>query len=265
MKNILIGSRAIKFSCNKINIKDTTDYDVISEKPLSEKFEFHDVNILNNYDLSRYTISSPIEVEGHKLYPLNLKGLAIVKRSHLWRDLSFDKHMIMYNRYLKSHLGNLSDEDKYILSERTKETHKMFDKWKSPSLMKSVNDFFDDFVTKKYDHDYIHSLVAHYDHPLYTQLQKDNSTVWCHKDLWDQLSYQDKLKCVAEETYVIALERFIIPSEWKYYKRLAYFNALKKVCTTLTSGWFRDFAIDNYVEICSIYDEQRISLQNVLP
>ena len=31
----------------------------------------------------------------------------------------------------------------------------------------------------------------------------------------------------------------------------------KKVCTTLTSGWFRDFAIDNYPEILKLYDHSK--------
>ena len=46
---------------------------------------------------------------------------------------------------------------------------------------------------------------------------------------------------------VIALERFVIPG--KLNPKLAYLKAVEKICTTLTSGWFRDFAIDNWPEV----------------
>jgi hypothetical protein len=56
---------------------------------------------------------------------------------------------------------------------------------------------------------------------------------------------------------VIAAERMLIPSNWKYSSKLAYIRSLEKVCTTLTSGWFRDFAIDNYPEILKLYDHSK--------
>ena len=40
--------------------------------------------------------------------------------------------------------------------------------------------------------------------------------------------------------------------------RIACDKALEKVCTTLTSGWFRDFAIDNYPEIFNLCDTIKI-------
>ena len=77
---------------------------------------------------------------------------------------------------------------------------------------------------------------------------------WCVKDLWDKLSQTQKLQCVAEETYVIATERFMVPNDWNCPTKKAYYFALKKVCTTLTSGWFRDFAIDNFPEVFNLYE-----------
>jgi len=59
---------------------------------------------------------------------------------------------------------------------------------------------------------------------------------------------------VDEEATVIALERKIIPIiKGESVEDVNLFNAYKwalmRICTNLTSGWFRDFAIDNYFEI----------------
>ena len=82
---------------------------------------------------------------------------------------------------------------------------------------------------------------------------------WCEKDLWEGgLSDLQKRQCVAEECYVIATERFIVPAGLDYPLKLAYLKALKKVCTTLCSGWFRDYAIDNYPFIVDLFDENKM-------
>lgn len=256
MKNLLIGSRAIKFNNSEFKLKDTADYDVISVDPI-EGTEHHKADFLNNYDFERYALSDYIMYNGEKLYPLNGTGLSIIKRSHLWRDLSFNKHITMYHKYLADHFKNLSISDLKIYNDRLELTKKEFPQG-YPKLNKSVKDFFDDAVVKKYDHDLIHKLVAFDEEPLYTYMQRDPGLAWCNKDMWDMFTIEQKNKCVAEETMVIAIERFLVPSEWKHYTKLAYFKAIEKVCTTLTSGWFRDHAIDNYPEIINLYDENRI-------
>lgn len=119
-------------------------------------------------------------------------------------------------------------------------------------------DFFTDGVTKFIEHDYLHEVFAHYDKPVYTMLQNtDVDSVFCHRDKWDNISYIDKIYCVLEESYVIASERNIIPNMVNVddfnistvNPCLHVVDALKMVCTTLTSGYFRQFAIDNYYEI----------------
>lgn len=124
--------------------------------------------------------------------------------------------------------------------------------------MQSKDAFFDDAVPKVYEHDYLHELFAFYDKPLYTRLLRDDSLAWCEKEQWDELDHADKIKCVQEEVYVIAFERFIIPKAFDFNARIAYNRALNKVCTTLYSGWFRDFAIDNYLEIVNAFDKSKV-------
>ena len=110
MKNLLIGSRAIFEWNNTFPLKKNADYDVISIDPI-DGTENHKPDFLNNYEFERYASPFFIEYNGHKLYPINEKGLAIIKRSHLWRDLSFNKHITMYHKHLSSHF-NLNESDK---------------------------------------------------------------------------------------------------------------------------------------------------------
>lgn len=254
--NLLIGSRALNYWFDSVKISDDTDWDVISPEPI-EGCEWHDPNLLNNKDVvnyaSRNLVVLPNGDTARVVYPL---GLALIKRSHLHRSLSFQKHITHYHKVLRyQHVFDYSD--KKFLEERIALTKEQFPQG-NPNLMQSKEDFFDDAVPKVYDHDYLHELVAYYDKPLYTRLLRDTSLAWCENNKWVTLTDANKALCVAEEVQVIAIERFLIPKNWEYPCKLAYMKALEKVCTTLCSGWFRDFAIDNYPEILNLFDENRI-------
>jgi len=256
MKNLLIGSRALEHWSPDFKCKPNADWDIISLHEIKDdtkRIEHHAFNALGSSDLQRYASEHTIDIAGQRVYIVNPIGLTIIKRSHLWRDLSFQKHITHYHKHLAKYRAGFKEVDELILENRTKLTMAAYPQG-HPSLKKSVKDFFDDYVEKKYNHDYLHELVAYHDKPLYTQLQRDSSSAWCDKDLWDKLSTADKIKCVAEEAQVIAIERFLVPSNWNYAPRHAYLKALDKVCTTLCSGWFRDFAIDNYPEIFNLCD-----------
>lgn len=197
-----------------------------------------------------------LTVNGIELDVASPGGLALIKRSHLWRNLSFDKHITMYHRYLANSVISLSKQDEQFLKTRTELTHRTFPQG-HPSLKKSKEEFFDDYVTKKYDHDDLHKIVAFNASPLYTRILKDNEPVFCDKEKWELLQHQEKLQCIAEETSVIAIERFLVPNDWKYPAKLAWMKSLQKVCTTLCSGWFRDYAIDYYPEVVDMFDNSK--------
>lgn len=263
--NILIGSRAMHYWNPAVPLKAETDWDIISSFPI-EGAEFHDRFLLNNADLYRYCTDEKLQVNGNVVYVLSMKGLSLVKRSHLHRDLSFDKHITHYWKYLEPWSKLWNSSDLAFLAERTQMTLEKFPQLK-PNLNQSVESFFDDAVHKRYDHDYLHELFAYEDRPMYTKLQINPELARCERNLWDNLSYRQKVKCVAEETQVIATERFLVPKDWEYPAKAAYMKALQKVCTTLTSGWFREFALDNYpsvVELFSKYkfNEVRSKLEN---
>lgn len=256
---LLIGSRALAYWDDTFKPKDDADWDIICEDKdkdfvlswagKDKRVEFHDYNHLNNAKLHDK------EVQGNKgdISLASMGTLALIKRSHLWRDYKWDKHITQYHKHIKKFAYSYPVED---LEERNKLTKEAYPQGK-PSLNKTNEEFFDDAVKKVYDHDFIHELAAYGKEPLYLSLKRDFSKAWCEKDLWEALSHEDQLKCVAEETYVIATERFLVRKNWDYPLKLAYLEALKKVCTTLTSGFFRDKAIDYYPEVVALFNTNK--------
>ena len=253
MYPVLIGSRALNHWHNRPS-KETKDWDVISfgNHP---GCEVHDPLFLNNQAMCGYRSNEKIVLpDGKHAYVMSMLGLAIIKRSHLHRDLSFEKHITYYHKLgLSRALSDVLSYQKSFrvaddLHIRTKMTMQEFPQG-NPNLMQSVDGFFKDAVRKLYDHDWLHELCAYNAVPMYRKMQRDSLSAWCNKDMWDTFTELEKRQCVAEKCFVIAIERFMVPNNWKYSGKLACMMALNKVCTTLCSGWFRDYAIDNYEQI----------------
>lgn len=116
-------------------------------------------------------------------------------------------------------------------------------------LDKSNDEFFKDGVKRKYIHDNIHKSVAYYNEPLYERIKADSSKAMCSKNMFFNLSKEDQLKCSREEAYVTALERFLIPSDFKAGAYIAYRKSLKLLITSMTRGWFARFLAENFVDL----------------
>lgn len=130
-------------------------------------------------------------------------------------------------------------------------------------------------LRRVFDHDALHRLVAFdTNRPAFLKFKRDKTKAALDLTLFRNGSQQDKLNLVREEIMVIALERFIIPScigqdiffcfrcrrsSHIYHQKpndcdpltsqMAYINAFEKVCTRLSKGWFREFALENYAEL----------------
>lgn len=254
----LVGSRAI----NEYTPQTWKDTDIVLSKgqlkPLGLEFgpngtvkhndiEFIDKELLNNKEvgLSHFIWINTIMGRLAVAVP-DVEYLYAIKRSHSHRSLGFAKHIIHLHKLKKIVTFPLSDECQNFLKERTRLTKL---KWpdRTPSLNKSNDEFFDDYVKKEYIHDDIHKVVAFGEVPVYEKMKRNFELAKCEKDMWEALPHQEQVQCVQEEAMVIALERFVIPG--KLNPKLAYFKAVEKICTTLTSNWFRDFAIDNWPEV----------------
>lgn len=177
-----------------------------------------------------------------------------LKKSHIHFPIKFEKHIPDYT-FLFEHFNGI-DKLSDITKLNFKETENRLGKLRTPSLQKTVKSFFkqsDGLVKSYFVHDDMHLAVAHYDKPLYQKMQYDLTLARCEKVLWENFSFEEKCKCVLEETMVISLERKILPMIFgseKYYSSMDALRwALMRVSTTLCSGWFREFATNNYFKI----------------
>jgi hypothetical protein len=117
---------------------------------------------------------------------------------------------------------------------------------KKANLEAKPEDFFNKNVHRVYDHDSIHRSIAYYDRPLFERILRDGHQVAVDKAKFDALSYEDKLRLVREEVYATALERQIIPSNYKGSPRAAYAWAMMKTVTSFSKGWFPLFIVLSY-------------------
>jgi hypothetical protein len=136
-----------------------------------------------------------------------------------------------------------------------------------PKLNVSSKDFFNgDGVQYVYDHDSIHEAVALYvgkgglPKPAYTYYMKEGSEVMTSKEKFFSATNPNiRLYGVYEESCVLALERSQIPhglgKEGGPTARWSFEMALMKVCTSITSGWFRAYAWENYHRVMELYNE----------
>lgn len=281
---LIVGSKALLYHYNLPN-RNVKDIDIIGNKSnveylinslipnkviqgngiitlsnIQNKNEFYNTNNVEIllYDESE-ALSEYIKYEesmgkiGDGLFYASPEVLLSLKKSHIHFPIFFKKHISDY-AFLLDKMGE--DKLSHITKKNYKETEKRIGKLKTPSLNKSVTDFFgqsDGYVKSYFIHDDMHKAVAHYEEPLYLRMQYDKTIAKCEKELWNKFSYEDKCKCVLEEAYVIALERKILPSifggqKWATPKESLEW-ALMRICTTLCSGWFREFATNNYFKI----------------
>ena len=128
-----------------------------------------------------------------------------------------------------------------------------------PKLDQTKKDFFsDDGIKYVYDHDSIHEAVKHMPRPAYNYYKPDENEVYCSKELFFANQEHVRLYGGLEEAYVLALERSQIPFPNHWSPRKSFDFALMKVCTSITSGWFREFCWENYDKIRDLYDDRYV-------
>jgi hypothetical protein len=228
--------------------KCTDDY-----SHLSNAFGFDNVEIYFGHSdnsteqLIRYVDDA---ILGKEIAPLNV--LYAIKMSH--RYLRNSPHFIKTHRdiMLMRKMGaNMDDPVLYeIFKLREKETYN----YKHPVLDQSKSSFFSgDGVDYIYDHDTIHEAVKITDKPAYMNYIVDGADVMTSKEKFFNCSKEIQLLGVYEETCVLALERSQIPNNFELDPRSSFVTALIKVCTSITSGWFREFAYESFDEIITMY------------
>lgn len=186
--------------------------------------------------------------------------LLMLKLSHRYKKNS--PHFLKTMRdiqFLRSKGVTLGSELKTLLKRREKETYN----YAHPSLMQGKKSFFKESAgLYVYEHDDIHDAVAVGDVPAYKLFSEDGMEVAVSKKKWKSLDFRVQLLAGLEESYVLALERSLIPHPGVLTPKQAFDKALEKVCTSITSGWFREFCWENYDAIQELYDESFVEKFN---
>ncbi|HMC00491.1 MAG TPA: hypothetical protein VKN14_05585 [Flavobacteriaceae bacterium] len=181
-----------------------------------------------------------------------------LKKSH--RYLKDSPHFLktMHDfRYLRDKGCQVPESLKEWYKLRVKQTY-----WyKHPRLkdMDKKSFFKDDNIPYKYDHDTLHLAVMHLDQPAYNYFKPNTAEVECSREMFEKSSEEVKLYSVLEEAYVLALERSQIPTNGTVAPKRSFDIALMKVCSSITSGWWREYAYENYFKVQDMYSESYVA------
>jgi hypothetical protein len=281
---LLIGSKALEFSGPFFlaeGVKRSWDNDYIStieeyetfaktiEKPVAilPLNRGKTIAVKNKAGISEFEIAWP-DSTAKELLSILGEDIATNLHNNFWiakPNLIFTlkkSHRFLRNspHFMKTMLDykHLRDVCKCTVPERLKDWAKKREAetywYKHPSLDVKKDDFFvDNFY--EYDHDTIHQAVAHQGKPAYEYYKEPGQEVKCSKSLFFDLPEHYRLNGVLEEAYVLALERSQIPHKGAWTPKQSFEYALMKVASSITSGWFREYAYENYFKVLDLYDD----------
>lgn len=284
---ILIGSRALVLRAPHLLMRKPEDFDFVCTMPEFEAWLANNEDKLgekkvypeNNHYASKMIIEGSSNCEFEIIQPDKSSGLLAelvkadkdtietnfglvpsldmlftIKASHkylrnsphFWKTLA-DYHI------LKRAGARVRPEYEAFFKLRQKETYN----YGHPKLNQSKDNFFaDDNIKYVYDHDTIHQSVAMFDGiPAYTRYMKDGAEVQCDKAKFFACPREIQLAGVVEEAAVLAIERSLVPHPGVWTPKFAWRFALSKVCSSITSGWFREFAYENALDVLKLYPE----------
>lgn len=224
MRKILIGSKALNYFYKGVREPNDTDYAVDQETSSGTE----GVEYLYNPIIFKYT--------NQDICPPDL--LLALKVSHLFWETNWDKHMFDV-QYLLSKGWEI---DRAFVKEMREFWNTYLPKVRRSDLAMDKESFFTNAINyDEHEHDFLHTLIA--ETPAYTKLLKDGCEVELDENKWLQLSHEEKLDVVFEETAVMAYERMK-----NLYFVKAYQRMLKKCIISHFPDYIAIFAIENYKE-----------------
>lgn len=187
-----------------------------------------------------------------------LDVLYALKMTHRFKKNS--RHFLKTMRDIKlmRALGaKLRPELAEFMEHRERETYA----YQHPKLNVKADEFFVPIGDVKYiyNHDDIHEAIKSAERPAYTYFKRDGQEVQTSRALFDALPEAMKLFSVLEEAYVLALERSQIPHLGALTARQSFEIALEKVCTNISSGWWREYAWEHYDEVMGLYNDYYVA------
>lgn len=212
---------------------------------LGKKVEVEFDDLESNRWLLDRSYDRCIDVFGLNCWVADLGVLCALKHSHRYHCQHWHKNIRDYS-FLKSRVV-LDDELLWFSGVRNSEKSKSC---VTRSLGVSNDEFFgasQGVVKRLYVHDDLHYATCFYGEPLWARCKVDLSKAAVSEKLFGLLSFEDRVRMVQEEAFVIALERKIIP--FGVEANEAFRWAVMRIGTSLTGGWFREFTVENYNSI----------------
>lgn len=284
MNLILIGSRALNLRAPNLLKRSALDFDFIGSKEdchnwidlnkdkinPTEIIESENKIILKGDSICEFDIIQPgssnellldlVKSDSETIKTTfglipNLDLLFTIKSSHKYKKFTNDssifwKTLIDYHM-MKEAGAKIRPEYEAFHKLREKASYAA---QKHPKLNQSKDAFFSDInLIYKYDHDSIHEAVAIGDRPAYTYYLKDGAQVECDKEKFFAVDEQIRINGVIEESICLALERGMLNAPEKWTPEKAWHFAFAKVCSSVTSGFFRGWAFMNAPKILKNY------------
>lgn len=202
---------------------------------------------VNNAEVVSNITIAPLDL----LYTIKMSHRYLKNNPHFLKTMN-DIHVLRDKGF-----STIPDKWKDWYKQREKETYN----YSHPNLKQNKMGFFNPYegVDYRFNHDSIHQQVARLEKPAYTYYQKDGEEVMCDKNKFFSVDEKIRLYGVVEEATVLALERSQIPFKGKVSPKKSFDMALEKVCTSITSGYFREFAWENYNKVQSLYDPEYVN------
>jgi len=240
MKELIIGSTAIKHYYPDFP-REPKDIDiaVLEKQKRKGKTEY-----LENPIIFKYQNSGVLKPD----------LILSLKISHLFWDINWDKHL--YDVQFLLNKGCKYDLD--LIYELRSFWDSFLPKIRRSVLEVNKEDFFTNNVNESVEqHDYLHTLLEKV--PAYTKLLKDGCEVELDENKWYNLSFEEKVDVVFEETAVMAFERYKTIDYRIAYKRQLKDNIIKHF-----PFYIAIFAIENYRNLEKPKYNFKIKIENEL-
>lgn len=209
----------------------------------------------HNYEFEIATVGDSSEDLLHLLSEYDYappEALLALKLSHRYRRNSPHFRKTMKDiQFLRQHVACGRWFREIWIPKREKETYT----YAHPKLDVSKAAFFDgDGVPYVYDHDDLHKIMAVDGAPAYTKYMAEGSQVLTSKAKFFAVDHRVRVLGGLEEALVLACERSQIPFPDANPDQ-SFTYALMKVCSSITSGYFREFCWEHYDEIVEEYNK----------
>jgi hypothetical protein len=240
--NYMIPTSPWKFKCRlhdgfQIEI-EVAEVNPSAQMLVDRQDEFHDTMLV--FGTFKFNVKVP---------PAEV--LYLIKRSHIYWPVHWQKTIAdMHELRADCDQTVINDWDDFYKARLVENEAKFGPRFQA-KLNQSNEKFFaksERAVKRQFEHDALHEIVKYYDRPLYEQFKDDVSKAIMSFARFYNSCHEKQMQCIREEAMVIALERYVITGKETDPVK-AYQRALQRICTNLTSGWFRETAIDNWLEI----------------